>query len=65
VLTIEDEGVSFDQSISQEVDTKADLKDREIGGIGLHVVETMVDEIQYERTEKNINRLTLTKKIHK
>ncbi len=65
VLTIEDEGVSFDSSISKEVDTKADLKDREIGGIGQHVIATMVDEIQYERTEKNINRLTLTKKIHK
>lgn len=65
VLTVEDEGVIFDPSISQDVDTKADLKDREIGGIGLHVIETMVDDIQYQRTEKNINRLTLTKKIHK
>lgn len=65
VLTVEDEGVIFDPSISQKVDTDLDLKDLELGGMGLHVISRMVDDIQYERTEKNINRLTLTKKIHK
>ena len=38
----------FDLTKSKEVDIKAHLNDRKVGGLGIHLVKKMVDKIDYE-----------------
>ena len=48
-LSIRDTGPAFDPTAAPEVDTAAPVEDREEGGLGIHLVRTMVTEIRYER----------------
>ncbi len=60
-LTIEitDDGIPFDPLHDAKVpDTDAPLEDRPIGGLGVHLVRTMMDEVSY-RWEDGKNHLTL------
>ena len=41
-----------------EADTDSDIEDRPIGGLGIHLVRTMTDEMRYRR-EEDQNHLTL------
>jgi anti-sigma regulatory factor (Ser/Thr protein kinase) len=64
-LTIEisDDGVEFDITrVENFDDTGKSAEDRKIGGLGIHFVKSMMDDIEYRRAEgKNI--LILKKKI--
>ena len=66
VLTIEiiDDGRPFDPlSEAPEPDLDASVDDRQVGGLGIHLVRTMVDEMSYRR-EQDKNHLTLvTRKV--
>ena len=42
-------------------DTDSDLPDRAVGGLGVYLVRTLMDEASYRR-EGDFNRLTLTKR---
>ena len=64
-LVIKDHGVAFDPTQYQEVDTDAELNDRPIGGLGIHLVRTIMDTVSYERTADGYNRLTLKKQLLK
>lgn len=59
---VEDDGRAFDPTQAGEPDIEAELDDRPIGGLGIHFVRAMMDEIGYERVE-GLNRLTLTKHL--
>lgn len=61
VLTIEDQGKTFDSSEIPEVDQDEDLDDRAIGGLGLFLVGEMMDSVEYERTNDGKNRTVLIK----
>ena len=64
VLTINlvDGGQSFDPTAREEVDITAGVEERPIGGLGIHLIRTIMDHVEYERKEgKNI--LTMDKKI--
>ena len=64
VLTISliDSGKTFDPTARGEVDITAGLEDRPIGGLGIHLIRTIMDHVEYERKDgKNI--LTMNKKI--
>lgn len=43
-------------------DLDANLEDRRIGGVGIHLVKTMMDEVSY-KYEDSKNQLTLVKKF--
>ena len=61
VLRIEftDDGRPFDPlNEAPELDLDASVDDRKVGGLGIHLVRAMVDEMSYRR-EQDKNHLTL------
>lgn len=61
-FTIIDSGTPFDPTVQGEVDTTLSVKDRPIGGLGIHLVRQIMDSINYERLDE-LNVLTLRKKL--
>ncbi len=62
IFTVTDSGIAFDPTQKEEVDTTLSAEERPIGGLGIHLVRQIMDEVHYERIEdKNI--LTLIKNI--
>ena len=60
IVSIVDDGVPFNPLTETAPDTKLSIEDRQVGGMGIHLVINMVDDISYQRTaDKNV--LTLTK----
>lgn len=59
---IEDRGRPFDPLSVPAPDTSASLEARGIGGLGVHLVRQIVDEITYERAGGR-NRLRLSKRL--
>ena len=64
VFTVSDGGIPFDPTQRPEADITLSAEERQIGGLGIHLVRQLMDEIHYERKDgKNI--LTLVKRIEK
>ena len=61
-FVISDDGIPFDPTAKSEVDTTLSVEQRPIGGLGIHLVRTIMDSINYERT-RGRNILTLRKKL--
>lgn len=62
-IVIADGGVPFDPLSAPEPDIEADIADRQIGGLGVYFIRTVMDEVAYEYTGgKNI--LSLKKYAH-
>jgi serine/threonine-protein kinase RsbW len=57
---VEDDGVPFNPLERAAPDTTAGIEDREIGGLGIHIVRELMDSVRYDRVG-NRNRLTITK----
>jgi anti-sigma regulatory factor (Ser/Thr protein kinase) len=52
----------FDITSTGEVDTTASLEERTPGGLGIHLVKRMVDEIHY-RYKDRVSQITLIKSV--
>ena len=63
-FTIIDSGKPFDPTVQAEVDTTLSAQERNIGGLGIHIMRQNMDSINYERID-NMNVLTLRKKLRK
>jgi sigma-B regulation protein RsbU (phosphoserine phosphatase) len=61
-FTIVDDGVPFDPTAKEDIDTTLSAEDRPIGGLGIFLVREMMDSINYERVDGQ-NVLTLRKKL--
>lgn len=61
ILTLTDDGIAFDPTEHIPNDKATD--ERQVGGMGIHLIRQIVDEMHYERKE-NKNILTLVKKIN-
>ena len=61
-FTISDNGMPFDPTTRQAVDTTLTAEERPIGGLGIHLITQLMDSINYERKD-NKNILTLRKKL--
>ncbi len=61
-ILIEDDGIPFNPLEKENPEVPADLIDAKIGGLGIHIVRKLMDDICYKR-DRNINRLRITKLI--
>ncbi len=62
-VLIIDSGVPFDPTAMEKTDTTLAVEDRQIGGLGIHLVRELMDTINYERIGGQ-NILTLIKLIN-
>lgn len=62
-IRIEDDGIEFNPLNAKEPDINAPLEERRIGGLGIHFVKTLMDDVTYKR-ENDRNILTIYKKIN-
>lgn len=61
-IEIEDDGRQFNPLESAEPEIECDCEKRKIGGLGIHFMRKMMDDIEYAWKDGK-NRLTLTKNI--
>ena len=62
IFTVSDSGIPFDPTKQEEADITLSAEERAIGGLGIHLVRQLMDDIRYERVDgKNI--LTLIKHV--
>ena len=61
-IRIEDDGQSFDPRAVIHPDTQCAVESRDIGGLGIHLIKKLMDDIRYLRCQSK-NIITLTKKI--
>jgi serine/threonine-protein kinase RsbW len=60
VVSIEDEGMAFSLVDAAVPDTTAELSARKIGGLGVHLVRSLMDDVRYCRdADRNLLELTL------
>jgi serine/threonine-protein kinase RsbW len=54
-VTVQDDGVAFDPLAQAAPDASATLDEREVGGLGIHIVRRLASDVRYERRdEKNL-----------
>ncbi|MDR3095034.1 MAG: ATP-binding protein [Bacteroidales bacterium] len=63
-FTVEDTGIAFDPTATPPADTSLPLEQRPTGGLGIHLVRQIMDEVNYCRTGET-NQLQLKKKLWK
>ncbi len=59
-VRIRDEGLPFRSDLYREPDLPRALKQRRRGGLGVHIMRSMMDEVQYRKRGK-VNEVNLTK----
>lgn len=62
VVTVTDDGHPFNPLELPEPDTSLPVQDRPIGGLGIHLLRKLSDQMDYARTDGR-NRLTLRKSL--
>jgi len=61
-MRLEDDGVPFDPLSLPEPDITLPAEEREIGGLGIHLIRNLMDEVLYVHTGSH-NRITLRKRL--
>lgn len=62
-FVISDSGKPFDPTAKADVDTTLSAEERPIGGLGIHLIRQIMDDVSYERKdEKNFLKLSKTLK---
>jgi len=63
-IEVKDDGIAFNILEKPDPDLSKTIEDREIGGLGIHFVKTLMDNIEYKRSGDN-NILKMKKIIEK
>ena len=61
-VDVEDDGIAFDPTTAPAVPPAGNVQEREAGGLGLHFVHHLMDEVRYVRSGAR-NRLHLSKSL--
>jgi anti-sigma regulatory factor (Ser/Thr protein kinase) len=61
-LTVSDSGRPFDPLGEAVPDTTSAVEDRPVGGLGIHLIRHLVDDVRYER-RSNRNVVVVTKRL--
>jgi len=62
VAIVSDDGIAFDPLEVPPPDLESSLEDRPVGGLGVHFMKTLMDEVSYRRVgERNV--LTMRKRF--
>jgi anti-sigma regulatory factor (Ser/Thr protein kinase) len=61
-LVISDDGIPFNPFEQQTPDLESSIEERELGGVGIHLVKNVMDECSYQRLKER-NVVTLVKKL--
>jgi len=64
ILAVEDDGVPFNPLDAPAVDTSLPIEDRPVGGLGIHLVRSLMSEVRYAR-EEGRNHLEMRKHIQR
>jgi serine/threonine-protein kinase RsbW len=65
VVTLVDTDVEpFDMTAQKEVDTTAALSQRKVGGLGIHIVKNLVDDLKYEYADR-CSKVTVIKQLER
>jgi sigma-B regulation protein RsbU (phosphoserine phosphatase) len=60
IIIIEDDAAPFNPFDTEKNDTHLAIDDREIGGLGIHLVKNLMNSCQYQRkANKNVVALTI------
>ena len=59
---IADDGKPFDPATAPQPDLAAPLEQRAVGGVGWHLIKTVMDSVDYRR-ERNRNIVTMSKVV--
>jgi anti-sigma regulatory factor (Ser/Thr protein kinase) len=62
LVEVEDTGRPFDPIQAPPPELLADLQSRRVGGLGIHFIKSLMDEVRYIRVDGK-NRLQLRKKL--
>ena len=62
-IIIKDTGKKFHPQSVEPPDLEAKLKKRKSGGLGVHLIKTLMDDVEYDFSNPDINILKLVKKI--
>ena len=62
IITMRDNGKPFDPSKVKQPNLKADLSERQIGGLGMYLMRKLMDDVRYEANSRTGNLLTMTKR---
>lgn len=62
VITLRDQAPAFDPTSQPDPDLAAPLEARGVGGLGIYLSRTMMDEMRYRRLPAGENELTLVKR---
>lgn len=62
IITMHDTGKPFDPSKVKQPNLKADLSERQIGGLGVYLMRKLMDDVRYEANSRTGNRLTMIKR---
>lgn len=61
VITMHDTGLAFDSKAVKQPNLKANLNERQIGGLGVYLMRKLMDTVEYE-SSKSGNLLTMKKR---
>jgi len=51
IVTISDDGIEFEPFLRPEPDIKSGKKDRQLGGLGIHLIRNLMDDFSYRRID--------------